>query len=42
MDAWKPKLTMKEKICEALWKTVQYLSMVALLEAMIFMFVLMA
>lgn len=42
MDAWKPKLTVKEKICATLWKVAGYLACIALTEAMMIMFVLLA
>ena len=42
MDAWKPRMTMKEKIFAALWKVVGYLFCIAMIEAMFFMFVLLA
>lgn len=41
MDAWNAKMPIKDKICGKLWKTVQYLSIMAVVEAiaiMVFMF----
>ena len=42
MNAWKPKLTMKEKVCEALKNIAGYCLCVAMIEAMMVMFVLLA
>ena len=42
MDAWNAKMPMKDKICEKLWKIIQYLSVIILIETMMIISVLLA
>lgn len=42
MDAWKPKLTVTEKMLYALCKIIGCLSVIALMEIILFMSVLLA
>ncbi len=42
MDSWKPKPTIKERICMTLIRVIQILVMLAIMEAMTIMFFLMS
>ena len=42
MDAWNAKVPIWYKVCGRIWKTVQYLSIVALIEVVAMMIFLLA